>query len=73
MVLEDADVFFLKLVARHVRGDFGKIYSDEAELNRQAIKSGDRILSSYRVGQQDVWVITEADRSRTVVRLPFEG
>ena len=32
-------------------------------------EEGSRIFSSYRVGQQKVWVITEADRSATTVLL----
>ncbi len=40
------------------------------EANCGALKEGSRIFSSYRVGEQKVWVITEADRSVTTVLLP---
>lgn len=71
-VLEEAGVFFMQLVARHVRGDFGNVCPDDAEANREAIENGSRILSSYPVGNQDVWVITEADRSVTTILLPSD-
>jgi hypothetical protein len=71
-VLTEEGVFFLHLVARHVRGDFGNVCPDDAEANREAIVNGSRILSSYPVGNQDVWVITEADRTVTTILLPSD-
>lgn len=71
-VLGEAAGGFLSLVARHVSGDFGDVCAEDAEMNREAIKRGDRILSSYLVGEQKVWVITEADRSLTTVLLPSD-
>lgn len=68
-VLEEAGVFFMQLVARHVRGDFGNVCPDDAQSNREAIENGSRIVSSYPVANQDVLVITEADRSVTTVQL----
>jgi len=62
----------LSLVARHVSGDFGNVCAEDAERNREAVTRGDRILSSYLVGEQKVWVITEADRSLTTVLLPSD-
>jgi len=63
---------FLSLVARHVTGDFGDVCAEDGERNREAIKHGDRIFSSYLVGEQKVWVITEADRSLTTLLLPSD-
>ena len=66
---------------RHVTGDFGCVCSDDAELNREAIKNGDRILSAYPIdpskpsqgfGDNTLWIITEADRSVTTFLLPCE-
>ena len=34
---------------------------------------GFRILSSYPIGDDRVWVITEADRSATTLLLPSEN
>lgn len=68
----------LRLLARHVRGDWGDVDGDDAEMNRRAVILGLRVLSVYTLkrvidGQprsEKVWVITEADRSVTTVLLP---
>lgn len=57
---------------RHVTGDFGDLdESDKAE-NRLSIREGFRILSSYRIAGEKVWIITEADRSVTTFLFPSE-
>lgn len=71
-VLGEAVGVALNLVARHVSGDFGDVCAEDAEMNREAVTLGGRILSSYLVGEQKVWVITEADRSLTTVLLPSD-
>jgi hypothetical protein len=40
--------------------------------NELSLKHGWRILSSYPVGNEKVWIITEADRSYTTILLPKE-
>lgn len=62
----------LALVRRHCHGDFGDMDREDIAANTQAIKSGARVFSSYRVGSGKVWVITEADRSSTCILLPAE-
>jgi hypothetical protein len=64
-----------QLLARHVTGDWGDCYPDDAALNEQALKDGSRIFSVYRLVNADVlakiprnkrdrcatiWVITDA-------------
>jgi len=50
--------FFL---ARHVAGDWGEVDAEDWELNDQALKDGDRVLSAYQTLKgKKVWVITEA-------------
>jgi hypothetical protein len=68
----------LRLLARHVRGDWGDVDGDDAEMNRRALILQMRILSVYTLkrvvdGQprsEKVWVITEADRSVTTMLVP---
>ena len=60
------------LLSRHTRGDFGVVCPEDAQANAEAIIQGSRILSSYVVGSQRIWVITEADRSSTTILLPDE-
>lgn len=70
---------FLELLARHVRGDWGRVDPEDAEANTFAVTQGDRILSAYPIdpglpcagyGENCVWIITEADRSVTTILLP---
>lgn len=60
------------LLMRHQQGDWGNVPPDDAQLNQEAIRYGSRILSSYLVGDEVVWIITEADRSATTLLLPSE-
>jgi hypothetical protein len=62
--------FFL---ARHAAGDWGDVDEGDWQLNDEALKDGSRIVSAYRTLKgKKLWVITEADRSSTVVLLPSE-
>jgi hypothetical protein len=60
------------LLARHLSGDWGDVDAEDARANDDALKHGMRILSSYRVGNSKLWLITEADRSSTTVLTPEE-
>lgn len=58
---------------RHVRGDWGELSQDDWKLNDDALQSGDRLLSSYRLNNGTrLWIISEADRSVTTLLLPDE-
>lgn len=60
------------LVIRHVSGDFGNLCKEDIETNNYAIKNSERILSSYEVDSQKVYIITEWDRSYTTVLFASE-
>ena len=60
------------LLARHATGDWGELCAFDRRQNVAALREGYRVLSSYQVGEQRVWVITEADRSITTILLPEE-
>lgn len=63
----------VSLLARHARGDWGDIPSEDAESNREALIAGFRVMSSYPLpGGGVVWFITEADRTVTTCLLPSE-
>jgi hypothetical protein len=58
---------------RHARGDWGDLSEDDRLENEFSVIEGLRILSAYRTTMDvTVWVITEADRSRTTILLPDE-
>tara|TARA_R100000005_G_C4977121_1_gene188144 strand:- start:1270 stop:1527 length:258 start_codon:yes stop_codon:yes gene_type:complete len=62
----------LHYLSRHCNGDWGDVCKEDSELNDESLKVGNRLLSSYLVGDEKLWVITEADRSVTTLLLPEE-
>ena len=63
----------LPYVGRHMASDWGDVEDADAQANELALVTGERLLSAYRLPNGDrLWVITEADRSRTTVLLPSE-
>lgn len=72
-VLATARVEQSTLLDRHRRGDWGDVDADEAEDNNRAAGTGSLIHSIYDLGTgASVWVITEGDRSTTIVITPDE-
>ncbi len=62
-----------EFLVRHQSGDWGLICEDDRRENEFSVKEGFRILSSYRTSKDvKVWLITEADRSTTIILLPSE-
>jgi len=57
---------------RHVRGDWGEVPPEDAAGNEFAITRRLRLLSSYTIAGERVWIITEADRSSTCLLFPSE-
>lgn len=61
------------LLRRHLSGDWGDICDEDRELNNDALKLGNRLLSSYTLSDGvKVWIITECDRSATTFLLPSD-
>ena len=60
-------------IERHLNGDWGDVCPSDWQLNEDALKHGDRLLSVYHT-HDDVkfWIITESDRSTTTVLLPSD-
>jgi len=70
-LVERGEVSPMALLRRHVTGDWGDVPEEDRQSNEQALIHGDRLLSSYRIGESlTVWIITEADRSATTLLLP---
>jgi len=71
--LESARQFAWVFVGLHAAGRWGDLCDEDKALNDQAVHSGGRIFSAYRLSDgTKVWVITEADRHATTVLLPSE-
>lgn len=60
------------LLVRHQCGDWGVVPEEDAQENQFSVSNGNRILSSYPLGEDRIWIITEADRSSTTLLLPEE-
>lgn len=69
--LDAVGIHPVRLLARHIHGDWGELPAEDLAANELALLSGRRLLSSYAIpGGTKVWLITEADRSVTTILLP---
>ena len=72
-VLDQYAINAMDLIKRHQSGDWGNVPPCDAEENLRSVENGWRILSSYALSEnQNLWIITEADRSVTTLLLPEE-
>ena len=63
----------IEFLRRHMSCDWGELSEDDITENELSIEKGFRLLSNYQTGKgQQLWIITEADRSATTVLLPSE-
>ncbi len=68
----------LDLLRRHQQGDWGNLDQHDRAANLAALKDGTRLLSSYEIAYQKLWVMTEAagedgvTRASTCILLPKE-
>ena len=68
-VLPELDVVLA--LQRHHSGDWGDVDDHDRQVNEDALRNGDRLVSIYKsVRGQKFYVITEWDRSVTTVLLP---
>lgn len=63
---------FKEFLSRHMNGDWGDVSSEDARANEEALIHDLRIISAYKIGDEKIWIITEADRSATTILLPSE-
>jgi hypothetical protein len=61
------------LLERHRSGDWGDVPVEDARENEFSVRHGFRVISSYRVAGERLWVITKADRSATTLLLPSDS
>lgn len=70
-VLNATGIHPIRLLARHIHGDWNDLSAEDLAENELALLTGKRLLSSYALpGGGKVWIITEADRSATTILLP---
>ena len=57
-----------EFLRRHVAGDWGELDAHDVAENLYSLNRGFRLLSRYRTtAGETLWVITEADRSVTIM------
>lgn len=66
--ISNADLF--GILRRHALGDWGDLCDEDKQVNREALAEDGRLLSSYKIRNNTLWIITEADRSVTTILLP---
>lgn len=72
-LLAEHQCSFMPFLQRHAFGDWGDLEHEDKLLNDLAVRTNERVLSSYRVTDlEKIWIITEADRSLTTMLLPEE-
>lgn len=72
-LLEKAHKSPSEFLLLHLRGDWGDLCQDDKAENELSLKHGFRLLSSYPVtDSENLWIITEANRSVTTLLLPAE-
>ena len=68
--IEESPQLFIEIIdayARYINGDYGDLCIEDIELNEEAIANGGRILAKYETSVDDIYIITEADRSATTI------
>lgn len=75
----DFQRFCMSCVFRHREGDWGDVPDEDKASNDQALETGERLVSAYRIPKyfrldyaDKIWIITEADRSVTTILFPYE-
>ncbi|UXL05864.1 plasmid related protein [Achromobacter xylosoxidans] len=71
-LLQRANLNPFQMLSRHRSGDWGDVPMEDALANEAAAIHGNRVISSYEVAGERLWVITEANRSATTLLLPKE-
>lgn len=62
----------LSLIDRHAAGDWGDLCAEDVQANADAIATVGRVLSSYVIQGEKLYVITKWDRSATTLLLASE-
>lgn len=67
-----ANLSLLILLQRHKNGDWGTVPIEDKISNDEATREEGRVMSSYKLCGEKIWIITEWDRSVTTVLFPIE-
>jgi hypothetical protein len=69
--LQQSGISIASLLCRHQSGDWGDLDAEDIARNNEALRLGSRLFSSYPITETTkIWVVTESDRSGTLLLLP---
>lgn len=69
----DFTIFTRESLFRHLKGDWGNLCDEDKEENERALREGGRLFSAFEEkGKPKIWIVTESDRSCTVILKPEE-
>ena len=57
---------------RYCYKDWGILSDGDKEMNEQALQDEDRLMGAYMTCKGKIWIITEWDRSSTIILFPDE-
>ena len=70
---KEFETFVGKSFVRHCNGDWGDLCEEDKQVNEDALRDGDRLLSKYEYNDEtSIYIITEWDRSVTTILFPSE-
>lgn len=70
--LAERGLNLLQYLQRRLKGDWGDLCEEDRQENDFSLKNGLRLFSSYNTSIGKLWIITEADRSATMILKPSE-
>ena len=63
----------INYIVRHMNLDPGSLGAEDQLQNLRAVREGTRVFSAYELRDGTrIWIITEADRSATMILVPEE-
>jgi hypothetical protein len=70
----DSTINLFNIINRHHHCDWGDLCHEDEQANVEALKTGARLFSSYKLNPNlTLWVITEAEpRNFTTIMLPSD-
>lgn len=66
------EIDIIGLVNRHISGDWGNIDQQDKETNKNNLLNKNMIMSSYDIGKNRIWIITDPGWETTTILLPEE-
>lgn len=59
-----------KALGRYIMQDWGDTSENDKPLNDEAVKTKDRIMAAYNIGEEKIWIITDYGHEVTTILFP---